>query len=67
MSHTPDSTVPPGTTWRTLVGVGAWGAIATGGAYALSGRNIPVFVALMAAIGVGQRVVAGVVEDLSGA
>lgn len=58
MTDKQDPEPPSRPTLRTLVGVGAWGAITTVLAYLISRGNIPIFIVAMLVIGVLQRVIA---------
>lgn len=48
----------PDRSLRTLLLVGAWGAATVGIAYLISRGNLAVFVGVMVAIGIAQRVAA---------
>jgi hypothetical protein len=60
------ATPPRRPTPRTLLLVAAWGAATTVVAYLISGGNIPLFIAAMVAIGIGQRFVAVAWPDAAG-
>lgn len=57
---------PPRPDFRTLLKVGIVGGVTTGGAYAVSGGSIPVFVGVLIAIGILMRVGARVLMARQG-
>lgn len=61
-----DRPTPPEASLRTMLGVAAWGALTTGGAYRLAGGSMGWFVVWLVGIGLAVRLIAYVVVTRRG-